>query len=175
MALAPDSPRIPRQALLGTGILLLLLLLQSAVVPRVFGADPDYPRPDLLLVFVLYVGVFRGGEAGATSGFWVGLLQDALSVGLFGKSAFAKCVAGFAVGGLSSSLFVEALAAQAAIAAGATLLHNVALLTLGAVFEHQGVFRLAVLAQFFVEPVLNGLLAAVLGFFFRAVGFLREP
>jgi rod shape-determining protein MreD len=55
-------------------------------------------RPDLILVAVLYMGNRYGVITGTLSGFFLGILQDALSLTPVGISSLANSICGFLAG-----------------------------------------------------------------------------
>lgn len=58
-------------------------------------------RPDLLMLFILYVGYREGRFAGMLFGFAFGMLQDLTSASAFiGLAALSKTVVGFGAGSL---------------------------------------------------------------------------
>jgi rod shape-determining protein MreD len=56
--------------------------------------------PDILLIWIVYLGITRGQLAGTLSGFSIGLLMDIIGGqdGMLGLSALVKSLAGFAAG-----------------------------------------------------------------------------
>ena len=83
-------PSLVRQALVG----LLLVGLQWLVLGRLrlWGTYPD-----AVLLFVAWMGLRNGRQAGAVSGFAGGLLLD-LFYGMWGIHMFVKTLVGFLVG-----------------------------------------------------------------------------
>ncbi|HLE31316.1 MAG TPA: rod shape-determining protein MreD [Bacteroidota bacterium] len=76
-------------------IVLGLLLLQTAFVPLLSLGGMV---PDLLLIWVVYAALRRGQIEATIAGFLVGLLQDLVSIQLFGLAALSKTIAGFLAG-----------------------------------------------------------------------------
>lgn len=83
--------RYIRSALVALG----LMLLQTTFIP--FLSIGGF-LPDILLIWVVYVAVRRGQMEATITGFFVGLLQDALTAHFFGLTALTKTVAGFVAG-----------------------------------------------------------------------------
>lgn len=83
-------PSLVRQALAG----LLIFVLQWLVLGRLqlWGAYPD-----AVLLFVAWMGLRNGRQAGAISGFAGGLLMD-MVYGTWGIHMFVKTLVGFLVG-----------------------------------------------------------------------------
>lgn len=90
------SPPVIRPALLAT-ISLAVLLLQTLVVPL---AAIGTIVPDVVLIWIVYLGITRGHIAGSTAGFFLGLLFDVMSGdnGMLGLSAFTRTIGGFLAG-----------------------------------------------------------------------------
>ncbi len=116
-----------RRLITDTAVSLLLLVVHTTIVPFI-GVRTVIP--DILVVWVVYLGIREGHIAGSTAGFLLGLATDILSGadGMLGLSALAKCVAGFAGGyfhnenklqqTLGGSMFLLAVGIAA-------LLHNI--------------------------------------------------
>lgn len=83
-------PALVRQALAG----LLIFILQWLVLGRLrlWGAYPD-----AVLLFVAWMGLRNGRQAGSVSGFVGGLLMDVV-YGTWGIHMFVKTLVGFLVG-----------------------------------------------------------------------------
>ncbi len=54
--------------------------------------------PDVLLIWIVYVGIRRGHIEATIAGFLVGLLQDSVTTQFFGLAALSKTLAGFLAG-----------------------------------------------------------------------------
>lgn len=79
------------------GLLILFLLffvLQLLFIPLL---EIKGIKPDLLLVFVILVGLQRERFWGTLVGFFVGLLQDLFCTGFLGVFTIAKTISGFLV------------------------------------------------------------------------------
>jgi rod shape-determining protein MreD len=76
---------------------ILLVLLQTTLV-RYLAVDTV--APDLLLIWVVYLALREGQNAGTTAGFFIGLLFDLISGkdGVLGLAALCKTLAGFVAG-----------------------------------------------------------------------------
>ena len=79
-------------------------------------------HPDLVLLFVLAIGMRRGETAGALWGIGLGFVEDTFSAGLPGANLLTKGLLGFAAGTLSEQLDCDNPNTQAIVAAIATLL-----------------------------------------------------
>jgi len=79
------------------GVSLLVLLAQTTLVPHLAIGTII---PDLLLIWIVYLGISRGHVPAMTAGFFLGLLMDTLAGddGMLGLSSLTKTVAGFLAG-----------------------------------------------------------------------------
>ncbi|MHB0976546.1 MAG: rod shape-determining protein MreD [Candidatus Aquicultorales bacterium] len=94
-----------RQPFASMAMLILALLLQASIVPRVAIAGV---QPDVVLIVVVLIGFSEGSVNGGLFGFGGGLLQDLLLGGqVVGLSAFSKSVVGFISGLVERTIFVE--------------------------------------------------------------------
>jgi cell shape-determining protein MreD len=73
---------------------LLLAVLQLSAMPSL---TPTSATPDLLLILVVAVGMLRGVEAAAITGFAAGVLLDAMTMGTMGLSSLLYMAAGAGV------------------------------------------------------------------------------
>jgi rod shape-determining protein MreD len=83
-------PVVLRQVLFGVGVVLLQWLVFGRLT--IYGAYPD-----IVLLFVAFVGLRFGRVPGAVAGFGTGLLLGAL-YGMWGSHMLVKTVMGFVVG-----------------------------------------------------------------------------
>lgn len=79
-------------------------LAQTSLAPalRIGPVTPDIP-----LILVVFLGLYRGPEVACLSGFAVGLIQDVTGGGLIGVQALTKALAGFGLGLLGRRLWVQ--------------------------------------------------------------------
>lgn len=61
-------------------------------------------RPDAILLATIFLGTYRGREAGLVGGFLLGLFQDVLTGGLLGANGLSKGLIGYATGGLRRNI-----------------------------------------------------------------------
>jgi rod shape-determining protein MreD len=86
------------------------LLLAAAVVVQttlVPFAQVGNARPDLLLAVSVSMGLIFGRVAGASVGFFGGLLWDLLTAQIFGMNTLAKLITGYTAGGFEKQVFKE--------------------------------------------------------------------
>jgi rod shape-determining protein MreD len=82
-------------------LLSLPLLVFTAIVLQRTGVGQltiDGVHPDLVMLMVATIGVWRGREVGAVSGFFAGLVVDAFLTTPFGVSALVYTVVGYLAG-----------------------------------------------------------------------------
>jgi rod shape-determining protein MreD len=75
------------------------VIIQSQFVPFM---EINVWRPDLVLIIVLFFGKRFGSMQGSTTGFILGIIQDALTSMPIGISALPKTLAGYAAGKIKS-------------------------------------------------------------------------
>ncbi len=71
------------------------IVVQSYIVPFI---EINLWQPEMVLVIVLFMGSRFGATAGSTAGFFLGLLQDALTSMPIGISALPKAIVGYSAG-----------------------------------------------------------------------------
>lgn len=74
---------------------LVLFVLQLAFVPMIGVFEFT---PDLLVIWLVYIGIRRGHIEATIAGFCVGLLQDSVTTQFFGLAVLAKSLSGFLAG-----------------------------------------------------------------------------
>lgn len=77
------------------GIGFLLFVAQLVFVPFIGVLEFT---PDLLIIWLVFIGIRRGHIEATLAGFCVGLLQDAVTTQFFGLAALSKTLAGFLSG-----------------------------------------------------------------------------
>ena len=77
-----------------------VLLFVAVVVQATIVGSIDVLRgtPDLVLVLLLVIALFRGSVFGAVAGFWAGLLLDTVYLGTLGVTSFLLTLAGYWIG-----------------------------------------------------------------------------
>lgn len=90
-------------------VMILALFIHLTMLDhiKVFGA-----RPDLILIAVVFFGLFSGPERGLEAGVLGGLLCDIFSLDFFGINALVLGIAGFVAGALSTAVFKESKKTQ---------------------------------------------------------------
>lgn len=85
-------------------IIIFSVVLQTTVVPFLHIGNA---RPDLLLMVTVSAGLIFGRVAGASFGFFSGLLWDLLTAQFFGMYTLAKLITGYIVGCFEKKVFKE--------------------------------------------------------------------
>jgi rod shape-determining protein MreD len=107
--------------------IVLALVVQMALSRYAVGGRWVF---DLVLVGVVYAGLYWGPVSGLWAGTLGGLLQDALSGDVIGMGGFAKTVAGFGAGLAGRQFLVGGTLMRVAAVAVATLGHRLIMIGL---------------------------------------------
>lgn len=104
-----------------SAILFLSLTLESTLFDQLtfYGV-----KPDLLLVLVLFYGLFRGSISGAKLGFFYGLAEDLLLGRFVGLNAATKMLVGYLIGLGERRFFKNNLILPILVVFGGTLLSH---------------------------------------------------
>lgn len=120
------------QYLIMTGLILAGAVLQSTLLNKLALVGV---KPDLILLVVVFLGLFKGPTAGAIVGFSAGLIYDLTSSSLFGMNALSLTLVGFLVGLTRTRVYGENIVVQVALVFTATLVSNILFFLLSAIFE----------------------------------------
>lgn len=87
-------------------VAIVFLFLQMVAANRLAIGDivPDFP-----LLFVVYLGLFRGSFQSTIAGFLVGVLQDLYNPALLGLNALLKSIVGFIAGHIGSKTELDSI------------------------------------------------------------------
>jgi len=108
----------PQRLLLGVLCVLTAMLLQVTVVGRL---PLPGAAPDLVLVLVIAFALAEGPQSGLVTGWFAGLLADALAAHELGRLALAYALAGYVTGMLKDETDRSTLQPFAAVAMGAVV------------------------------------------------------
>jgi rod shape-determining protein MreD len=78
-------------------ILIILVFIQNKFIWLLSVSDYNI-SPDIVVIFIIYIGLKNGQVEGALYGFFGGLLIDILSGSFLGLSALCYTIAGFTAG-----------------------------------------------------------------------------
>jgi rod shape-determining protein MreD len=85
-------------------LLATAVVVQTTLVPLVQVGNA---RPDILLMVSVSMGLICGRVAGASVGFFGGLLWDLLTAQIFGMNTLAKLITGYTAGIFEKKVFKE--------------------------------------------------------------------
>jgi rod shape-determining protein MreD len=117
--------------------------------------------PDLPVVLVVLLALYRGSEAGALSGFALGLGQDVIAGGPLGLQALSKALVGFAAGELPRVCLVSNPIVPVGTAVLATLADGALRFAALQFFQYPAPFGELLVGVILPQAVLNGLLAVL--------------
>lgn len=86
------------------GIFILLILIQVSLIGYLLSIPNYNITPDIVILFVIYIGYIRGHIPGMVSGFLAGLTLDILSGSFIGLLALSYCIAGYVAGYFNKQL-----------------------------------------------------------------------
>jgi rod shape-determining protein MreD len=128
----------------------LAIVVQMALARYAVGGRWVF---DLVLVGVVYAGVYWGPVAGMCAGTLGGLMQDALSGDVIGVGGFAKTAAGFAAGLAGGQLVVGGTMTRVATVAVASVGHRLIIIGLVAAVDQD--WRGVPWSPLLMETLLN--------------------
>ncbi|GMO48424.1 MAG: hypothetical protein Ta2G_03980 [Termitinemataceae bacterium] len=121
-------------------------ILQSTLLSKLWMSF--YATPDIALVILVYCAYINGSMTGQLSGFFSGLILDALSFAPLGLNMFTRTITGALIGVISGKFFLDIFFLPLMLCAGATLLKAFLLFLLHFLFAG------AVPSYSFTSPVL---------------------
>lgn len=80
------------------GIFVLLIVLQVTLIGYLLSVPNYNITPDLVILYVIYIGYSQGNVPGMISGFLSGLVLDILSGSFIGLLCLSYSIAGFVAG-----------------------------------------------------------------------------
>lgn len=93
-----------RRTLPTAAAIVIAMILQVSIAPHIAIGGVV---PNIFLLVVVTLALVEGPGAGATAGFFAGLLFDLLGTAPVGPGALVLAVAGFIAGALHSQMFAE--------------------------------------------------------------------
>ncbi len=147
---------------------LLLLLIQSSpaydLIRISLGA-----KPDLLLIFTVFIGFRYGSVNGVVYGFIIGLMQDLISSATFGAYALIFLNIGFFVGFLNASIFVRQVTAGIFVTLVGYLIKVIALFLVSAIYSELSNVAVLIRSELFVALPLTVIISSPLFLIFEKV------
>jgi len=119
------------QYLIVAAVILASAVLQSTLLNHLTIVGV---KPDLILLVVVFLGLFKGSTVGAMVGFCGGLIYDLTSSSLLGLNALSLTLVGFLVGLIQGKVYGENIVFQVALVFAATLMSNILFFLLSAIF-----------------------------------------
>jgi len=147
-----------RILLLGLGA----FILQLYFIPMI---EISVWKPDLILLLVVYVGLYYGAIPGTLTGFIIGIFQDAVSPIPLGMTALANCLAGFGAGQVKQ--FKLAFNARM-VAALLLILGHGLIFYLVYQYKSEATYGYFIYSRVFPNTVYTFVLGLVLSVFFRS-------
>ncbi len=138
---------------------LVLIFLQISVLPRLL---PDYLKPDLLLVLVLYLGLTEACLRGGLFCWYLGCLEDSFAGSDFGLFGITFLIIFLTVRAGASRFNTESSALLLLLTFVATFFKGAVLISLLLLFSEAGRQWPVILACMPLEAVLNTVGALVL-------------
>lgn len=142
--------------LLGSVIIIVISVLQTNVIGAVEIAGA---RPDIALLFTLYLANRNGPTVGESAGFLSGLTQDILSIAPLGFYALTNTVLGMIYGFTRGNVYLDAFLAPVVMVFVATILKGLMFLAIGGIFGISEPAGTVWSLQFLTEIAYNTLLA----------------
>ena len=148
-------------------LLLFLVILQTTSLNRlsILGI-----KPDLLLILVIFFGLYKGPLSGACYGFLAGILLDLFSPAPLGTNAFSKTVLGFLAGAVAPLLYFEAPLIQGLLLFIGMFLEGMILFILLSSFQLVPSFSYSFLYIILPAALYTSLLTPLLFYAFKKVG-----
>lgn len=115
--------------------IVFLLILQIGLFSslKLFGV-----KPDLLLIFVVLEGLYRGTVRGAQVGLLAGFMQGIISGRFLGMFALAKAISGYFAGLLTMKFFRESIYIPLLAVWTATIVHELVVWAILRIFHPSG-------------------------------------
>jgi rod shape-determining protein MreD len=145
-------------------LILVAALLQSTLF---FRLSIRYAVPDIALLILVYVSYTNGRHVGQITGFLGGVLLDLISFSPLGLNMFIRTVIGSLTGLLKGMFFLDPVFLPMALCAGATFLKAGFFAALNLLFSGGVPAYNISSTTFWIELVLNTLLAPFLFAFFK--------
>jgi rod shape-determining protein MreD len=146
----------------------ILLLSLAAFIAQLYFVpliEISIWRPDLILLLILYIGLYYGPVPGTLTGFLLGLFQDAVSPIPIGMTSIAHCLTGFIAGQVKQ--FKLAYNAKIVAVLILILFHGI-IFYLVYQYKSEAGFGYLIYSRVFPNTIYTFTLGLVLSVFFRA-------
>lgn len=162
--------RIIKKFIINLFIIFIVLIIQL-IIPPLFSAGI---KPDLLLVFVIVVGLLDGTRVGGLYGFITGMLQDLILGGMFGLYTIVKAFSGGIVGFLEGIIFKEKIIFIPLIIFIATYFHEFMIILLSEQLIFNIDFVYVIKSMILPEAIINSLIGFIVYFLYYKINQPRR-
>ena len=147
---------------------LILLIIQSSpaydLIRITLGA-----KPDLLLIFLVFLSFRYGSFEGIIYGFFIGIMQDIVSSSTFGSYAIIFLNIGLVVGFFNSRIFIKQIAAGIFITLIGYLIKIIALFFVMAIYADLSSVAVLMRSELFIGLPLTVILSSPLFILFEKI------
>jgi len=159
-------------------LLRILIIVMLGLVQSSFFFDAisiNGVAPDLLLIFIVFVGFKSGVMDGQTSGFAAGFMQQIFSTALFGLYAFSFTVVGFSIGMVQKKIYSDNFITAIFLVFFATLIKGLSIGFLAMFFgEVSDIFFHWIRNNLLIELIYNPLLAGPIFWLLNRMAILKD-
>lgn len=146
----------------------LSVVLQATLFPAHF---PDPFKPNLMIMFIVYMGFMENSRWGGIGSFLLGLVQDSLSGIYFGLNGFSYLLVFIILKAVSHRLYTDSRPVMVLAVFLATVVSGLASLLLLAVFLIAPGLYSTILSDLIPQGLINALIAY---FSFKLLPFRRR-
>ncbi len=137
-------------------LIILSVILQVAFFPTRF---PDPFKPNLMIMFIVYMGFMESVRWGGSCSFVLGLVQDSLSGIYFGLNAFSYLLIFIVLKAASHRLYTDSRPVMVLAVFLATVVNGLVILLLLAVFSIAPGLYSSILSDIVPQGLINALIA----------------
>ncbi len=159
-------------------LLRILIIVLLGLIQNSFFFDSisiNGVTPDLIIIFVAFIGFKSGVMDGQTSGFFGGLFQQFFSTALFGLYVFVFTVVGFSIGMVQKKIYSNNFITAIFLVFFATLIKGLSIGFLAIFFgEVSDIFFHWVRNNLLIELIYNPLLAGPIFWLLNRMAILKD-
>jgi rod shape-determining protein MreD len=141
---------------------LIAFILQLYFIPLI---EINIWKPDVILLLIIYIGLYYGPVPGTLTGFIMGIFQDAMSPVPTGMTSLANCLIGFSAGQVKQ--FKLAFNAKIVAALLLILVHGL-IFYLVYQYKSETTYVHLIFSRVFPNTIYTFVLGLVLSIFFSA-------
>ena len=157
-----------RNILLFTVLLIFCVLLQTTVFSYLSIFET---RPDLALIVIVFMALYKGSNISQISGFLSGLVEDCLSLSPLGFHAFIRALTGFIIGLFKDKISVNTVVFPIVIIPLATLFKYCVSFVLSLIFTVKTDLSFFLSVKLPIEIGYNITVGLVIYFFIRLFSY----